>query len=90
MTSRLPVRSNWTGIVMLGTRAKFGLNLLGPASNWLQLMAAGGSGRPQKMAPTQVTSSNRTLVAKMFWILRPAPIIKSQDNRLKPHNTLVL
>ncbi len=69
------MRSNWTGIVMLGTRAKFGLNLLGPASNWLQLKAAGGNGWPQKMAPTQVKLSNRKVVAKMFWMLRPAAII---------------
>ncbi len=75
---------------LLGTRAKFGLTLLGPASNWPQLKAAGGNGRPQKMPPTQVTSSNRTVVAKMFWMLWPAPIIKFQDNRLKPHNALIL
>ena len=76
-------------ILPSGTRAKFGLNLLGPASNWPQLKAAGGNGRPQKMAPTQVTSSNRTVVAKMFWMLRPTPIIKFQYNRLKPHNPLI-
>ena len=74
----------------LGTRAKFDLNLLGPASNWPQFKAAGGKGRPQKMAPAQVTSSNRTVVAKMFWMLHPAAIIKSQDIRLKPHNALIL
>ena len=33
---------------MLGTRAKFGLSKLRPASNWPQLKAAGGNGRPQK------------------------------------------
>ncbi len=43
-----------------------------------------------KMAPTQVTSSNKTVVAKMFWMLRPAPIIKSQDIRLQPHNALFI
>ena len=77
-------------IFPLGTRAKFGLNLLWPASNWPQLKAAGGNGRPQKMAPTQVISSKRTVVAKMFWMLLPAPIIKSQDTRLKPNNALIL
>ncbi len=43
--------------------------------NWQQLKAAGGNRWPQKMAPTQVTSSNRTVVAKMFWMLQPVAII---------------
>ena len=76
--------------VSSGTRAKFGLNLLRPASNWPQVQAAGDDDRTQKMAPTQVTSSNKTVVAKMFWMVRPAPIVKPHYNRLKPHNTLIL
>ncbi len=35
-------------------------------------------------------SSNRIVVAKLFWMLRPAPIMKSRDKRLKPHNALIL
>ena len=54
------------GLYWLGTRAKFGLNLLRPASNWPQLKAAGGNDRPQKMAPTQVTSSNGRVVENIL------------------------
>ena len=63
---------------------------MGLASNLLQLKVAGGNGWPQKVALIQVTSTNRTVVAKIFWMLRPASIIKAQSNRLKLHNALIL
>ena len=58
-----------------------------PQLFWASLKsAAGGNGRPRKMAPTQVISSNRAVVANMFWMLRPT---RGRPKKLRPILALV-